>query len=80
LHDFRADPANGLSARELEVLRLLTQGHSMGLNPKTVANHQSLPKQKLGADTAIRLVQKASARGLILPAALTMILSSQILR
>ena len=76
MHDFRADPANGLSARELEVLRLLTQGHSikeiaksMGLNPKTVANHQSLLKQKLGADTAIQLLQKASARGLILPAA-----------
>jgi two-component system invasion response regulator UvrY len=74
LHDFRTEPADGLSAREFDVLRLLTQGHSikeiaesMGLNPKTVANHQSAIKQKLGADTAIQLFRKASAKGLILP-------------
>jgi two-component system invasion response regulator UvrY len=59
--------ADGLSAREFEVLRLLVQGESvkdiaqsMGLNPKTVANHQSAIKQKLGADTAIQLLRKAN--------------------
>ena len=63
--------ADGLSAREFEVLRLLAQGHSikeiaesMGLNPKTIANHQSTIKQKLGADTAIQLLKKAAQLGL----------------
>jgi two-component system, NarL family, invasion response regulator UvrY len=73
LHDLATDPtgAEGLSAREFEVLRLLAQGQSvkeiaafMGLNPKTVANHQSAIKHKLGADTAIQLVKKAREFGL----------------
>lgn len=73
LRDFAVDPAaaDGLSAREFEVLRLLAQGrsikeiaHSMGLNPKTIANHQSTIKQKLGADTAIQLFKKAVQLGL----------------
>jgi two-component system invasion response regulator UvrY len=61
----------GLSAREFEVLRLLVQGlsvrdiaQSMGLNPKTVANHQSAIKQKLGADTAVQLLRIAESLGL----------------
>lgn len=61
--------ANGaLSAREFEVLRLLGQGESikkiaqsMGLNPKTIANHQSSIKQKLGAETALQLLRNAEA-------------------
>ncbi len=73
LGDFAVDhlAADGLSAREFEVLRLLTQGksikeiaHSMSLNPKTVANHQSAIKQKLGAETAIQLFRKAAQLGL----------------
>jgi two-component system, NarL family, invasion response regulator UvrY len=73
LRDFAIDQsaADGLSAREFEVLRLLAQGQSireiaqsMGLNPKTVANHQSAIKQKLGADTAIQLLRKANQLGL----------------
>jgi DNA-binding NarL/FixJ family response regulator len=63
--------AGGLSGREFEVLRLLAQGWSigkiaqaMGLNPKTVANHQSAIKNKLGADTAIQLFKKATQLGL----------------
>ncbi len=55
------DANGGLSAREFEVLRLLVQGSPCatsrsrwGLNPKTVANHQSAIKQKLGADTAVQ--------------------------
>jgi two-component system, NarL family, invasion response regulator UvrY len=65
---------DALSARELEVLRQLAQGQSikeiaqsMGLSPKTVANHQSAIKQKLGADTAIQLLKKANALGLEIP-------------
>ncbi len=71
LHDFTSDQADRLSAREFEVLRLLAQGRSvkeiaesMGLNPKTVANHQSAIKQKLGADTAIQLLKRAAQLGL----------------
>jgi DNA-binding NarL/FixJ family response regulator len=59
-----------LSTRELEVLRLLVQGRSvrsiaqiMGLNPKTIANHQSAIKSKLGAETPIQLLMKASSYG-----------------
>lgn len=71
LRDFSATVADDLSAREFEVLRLLAQGRSireiaesMGLNPKTIANHQSAIKQKLGADTAIQLLKKAAQLGL----------------
>jgi two-component system invasion response regulator UvrY len=70
LHEFSGDQADGLSAREIEVQRLLAQGHSikeiaesMGLNPKTVSNHQTAIKQKLGADTAIQLLTKAMQLG-----------------
>ncbi len=65
------DANGGLSAREFEVLRLLVRGmsvrdiaQSMGLNPKTIANHQSAIKQKLGADTAVQLVRIAESLGL----------------
>jgi two-component system invasion response regulator UvrY len=61
-----------LSAREFEVLRLLTQGQSikdiaqvLGSTAKTVANHQSVIKQKLGVDTAIQLLAKAGQLGLV---------------
>jgi two-component system invasion response regulator UvrY len=36
----------------------------MGLNPKTIANHQSAIKQKLGADSAIQLLKRAAQLGL----------------
>ena len=68
------DTADGLSAREFEVLRQLAHGRSikeiaqsMGLSPKTVANHQSAIKQKLGADTAIQLLKKVNELGLEIP-------------
>jgi two-component system, NarL family, invasion response regulator UvrY len=71
LNEFSRDQADRLSAREFEVLRLLAQGHSikeiaesMGLNPKTVSNHQTAIKQKLGADTAIQLLKKAMQLGI----------------
>lgn len=66
--------ADGLSAREFEVLRLRAQGQSieqiaesMNLNAKTVANEQSAIKRKLGADTAIQLLKKAAQLGLDQP-------------
>lgn len=58
------DAAHGLSAREFEILRLLVDGkavkeiaETLGLSPKTVANHQSIIRQKLGADTAVQLLR-----------------------
>jgi two-component system invasion response regulator UvrY len=66
-----AAASNGLSAREFEVLRQLVQGHSindiarsMGINPKTVSNHQSVIRQKLGADSAVQLLSIARKLGL----------------
>jgi len=66
-----AGAADGLSAREFEILRMLVRGQSvrdialsLGLNPKTVANHQSMIKQKLGADTAVQLLRIAATLGL----------------
>jgi two-component system, NarL family, invasion response regulator UvrY len=63
--------ADSLSTRELEVLRLLTQGYGMeeigerlGLSPKTAANHQSSIKQKLGASSALQLILIAQQYGL----------------
>ncbi len=76
LRDFAVDStaADALSPREFEVLRQLVQGRSikdiaecMGLHPKTIANHQSAIKQKLGADTALQLLQKAALLGLVSP-------------
>lgn len=71
LRDVGGAQSDGLSARELEVLGLLTQGRSvkeiaaaMGLSSKTVANHQSNIKQKLDADTAIELLKRAADLGL----------------
>jgi DNA-binding NarL/FixJ family response regulator len=63
-----------LSAREFEVLKLLVQGRTIGdiarqlcLNPKTVANHQSLIKQKLGVDSTAQLFRAAMRLGLVPP-------------
>ncbi len=62
---------HGLTQRECDVLRLVVQGQTvqeiadaLGLNYKTVANHQSAVRQKLGADTTIDLLRKANALGL----------------
>jgi DNA-binding NarL/FixJ family response regulator len=64
--------AQALSTRELEVLRMLTQGYGieeigerLGLSPKTAANHQSSIKQKLGAHSALQLILIAQQFGLI---------------
>jgi DNA-binding NarL/FixJ family response regulator len=61
-----------LSAREFAVLELLVQGHTIDeiarqlrLNPKTVANHQSVIKQKLNVETAAQLVHATTRLGLV---------------
>lgn len=66
------DVAGSLSPREFEVLRMLVDGkpvgeiaRSLGLTPKTVANHQSALRQKLGAGTAVQLLQAAARLGLM---------------
>jgi two-component system, NarL family, invasion response regulator UvrY len=66
------DPSLQLSPREFEVLRLLVVGMPvgdiaahLGLTPKTVANHQSILRQKLGASSAIQLLQAAERLGIV---------------
>lgn len=65
------DAVGQLSPREFEVLRLLVAGRSLaeiarslGLTAKTVANHQSILRQKLGAGSAIQLLQAAARIGI----------------
>jgi two-component system, NarL family, invasion response regulator UvrY len=71
LRDYAEEQAEALSAREFEVLQFLARGLSvkeiadaLALNAKTIANHQSAIKQKLGADTSIQLLKKAMELGL----------------
>lgn len=66
------DAASSLSPREFEVLRMLVAGHpvpqiaaSLGLTAKTVANHQSILRQKLGAGSAVQLLQAAARMGIV---------------
>jgi two-component system, NarL family, invasion response regulator UvrY len=62
---------DSLSPREFEVLRMLVSGRSvgeiadtLGLTTKTVANHQSILRQKLGAGSALQLLQAAARLGI----------------
>jgi two-component system invasion response regulator UvrY len=66
------DAAGGLSPREFEVLRMLVAGRSLqqiakslGLTVKTVANHQTILRHKLGAETALQLLQAAARLGVL---------------
>ncbi len=59
-----------LSNREFEVMRLLVAGDTIAtiadklqLSAKTVANHQSTIRQKLGVETSAQLVQLAQRSG-----------------
>lgn len=59
-----------LSPREFEVLRLLVQGETvrtiserLGLSEKTVANHQSVIREKLGARNSAQLARVAARIG-----------------
>jgi DNA-binding NarL/FixJ family response regulator len=61
----------GLTAREFEVLRLLVRGETvkrigqkLGLSEKTVANHQSVIREKLGARNGVQLARVATELGL----------------
>jgi len=65
-------PALRLAPREVEVLQLLVQGcsveeisHRLQLSVKTVANYQTLVRQKLNAPTAIELLRVAQRHGLV---------------
>lgn len=69
-----ADPLAVLSAKEFEVFRLIVGGQSvadiaaaLSLSPKTVANYQTLIKEKLGASTSAALVHVALRHGVIAP-------------
>jgi len=60
-----------LSSREHEILRLLTSGYELseigarlGVSTKTVANHQSVSKSKLGATSALQLILVARQLGI----------------
>ncbi len=59
-----------LSNREFEVMRLLVAGDTLAtiaeklqLSYKTVANHQSLIRQKLGVETHAQLIRMAARQG-----------------
>lgn len=61
-----------LTQRELEVFRLLSRGDSLAdcarslhLSPKTVSNHQSLIKEKLGTCTTAAMAHLALRHGMI---------------
>lgn len=61
-----AEQLAALTAREFEVFRLLAQGHSaaecalaLNLSPKTVANHQTTIKSKLGVSSSAALAHVA---------------------
>src|SRR3954451_21097633 len=66
----KAHPVSHMSARELEILRLLGRGdkiaevaNALGISYKTVANTTSLLKQKLGARNHSDLIRIAVALG-----------------
>jgi two-component system, NarL family, invasion response regulator UvrY len=63
--------AKSLSTREYEILRMLTHGcdlpeigERLGVRSKTLANHQSSIKKKLGAGSALQLIIVARQMGL----------------
>ncbi|MBX9646925.1 MAG: response regulator transcription factor [Xanthobacteraceae bacterium] len=67
----KANPASQMSARELEILRLLGRGdkivevaEALDISYKTVANTTSLLKQKLGAKSHSDLIRIAVEMGL----------------
>lgn len=63
---------NGLSAREVEVLRLIALGHTsaevarqLRLSPRTVETHRARINRKLGLSKRAELVRYALGRGLL---------------
>jgi DNA-binding NarL/FixJ family response regulator len=68
------DESDGLSERELEVLKLVAEGSTnpeigkiLSISPKTVARHRSNMLAKLGMRDRVELTRYAIRRGLIEP-------------
>lgn len=68
----RADDPDGLSERELEVLKLVAEGRTnqeigsvLTISPKTVARHRANMLTKLGMSDRVELTRYAIRRGLI---------------
>lgn len=66
------NPIHRLSSREFEVFRLLAEGHvveniaeMLKISQKTVANYQTMLKQKLGVSSPVELVRLAIRHGVI---------------
>lgn len=66
------DRINSLTTRERDILRLLALGHTatqcaeqLALSLKTVANNQTVIKDKLGVNTSAALVHLAQRHGII---------------
>jgi len=66
------DPIAQLSAREFEIFRLLAEGQdseaiaqALKISGKTVANYQTIIKQKLGINNPVELVRLAIRYGVI---------------
>ncbi|MDB5816590.1 MAG: DNA-binding response regulator [Rhizobacter sp.] len=75
--DDESQRLSSLTSRELEVFVLLAQGHNvadcaqrLSLSPKTVANHQTILKDKLRLSTTAALVHLAVRQGVITSAGL----------
>jgi DNA-binding NarL/FixJ family response regulator len=67
-------PAELLTPRELEVVKLVAEGHSsqeiaelLVISPKTVERHRSNISTKLGARDRVELTRWAIRRGLVVP-------------
>ena len=72
MHDSQGDPMQVLSAREFEIFRMLVDGVELGtiattlnISLKTVANYQTVIKQKLGVNSPVEMVRMAIRCGLI---------------
>jgi DNA-binding NarL/FixJ family response regulator len=67
-----ASRLDGLTPREFEIFRLLARGESLAdcatvlkLSQKTISNHQTMIKEKLGVSTTAALVHLAIRHGVI---------------
>lgn len=72
MHESLGDPMQVLSAREFEIFRMLVDGVELGtiattlnISLKTVANYQTMIKQKLGVNSPVEMVRMAIRCGLI---------------
>lgn len=65
-------PAEKLTTREFEIFRMLAEGlevdtiaERLSISQKTVANYQTLLKQKLGVNSAVELLRVAIRHGVV---------------